>query len=117
VSPTEIAVSRLMQLKHDTQTIVICGKNEELQQRVTGIVGADNPSFQGPRLQRPHARTHENLRSFVGKPGGLTTSESLACGLPMVIISPIPGQEERNSDHLLEDGAAIKMQRDDDHSL
>ena len=41
---------------------------------------------------------------FVGKPGGLTTSEALAKGLPMVVINPIPGQEERNSDHLLERG-------------
>lgn len=38
----------------------------------------------------------------------MTTAEALACGLPMVIFSPIPGQEERNSDHLLEEGAAIK---------
>ena len=45
---------------------------------------------------------------FIGKPGGLTTAEALACNLPMVIISPIPGQEERNSDHLLEDGVAVK---------
>ena len=45
---------------------------------------------------------------FVGKPGGLTTSEALAKGLPMVIINPIPGQEERNSDHLLEQRAAIR---------
>jgi processive 1,2-diacylglycerol beta-glucosyltransferase len=45
---------------------------------------------------------------FIGKPGGLTTAESLACGLPMAIFSPIPGQEQRNSDHLLEDGVAIK---------
>ncbi len=45
---------------------------------------------------------------FIGKPGGLTTSEALACGLPLAIIQPIPGQEERNSDHLLEEGIAIK---------
>ncbi len=45
---------------------------------------------------------------FVGKPGGLTTSEALAKGLPMVVINPIPGQEERNSDHLLEEGIAIR---------
>ena len=45
---------------------------------------------------------------FVGKPGGLTTSEVLSKGLPMVVINPIPGQEERNSDHLLEEGAAIR---------
>ena len=45
----------------------------------------------------------------VSKPGGLTTSECLARGLPMVIINPIPGQESRNSDYLLENGAGIKV--------
>ena len=45
---------------------------------------------------------------FVGKPGGLTTSEALAKGLPMIVINPIPGQEERNSDHLLEEGIALR---------
>jgi processive 1,2-diacylglycerol beta-glucosyltransferase len=44
----------------------------------------------------------------LGKPGGLTTSEALAKGLVFVIVNPIPGQEERNSDHLLEAGAGIR---------
>src|SRR5439155_12803150 len=44
----------------------------------------------------------------VSKPGGLTTSEVLARGAIMVIVNPIPGQESRNSDYLLESGAAIK---------
>jgi processive 1,2-diacylglycerol beta-glucosyltransferase len=108
VSPTEIAVVRLMQLRHDTQTIVVCGKSEETRARVTAIVGENNPRF---KILGYTDRMHDLMKIsdlFVGKPGGLTTSESLACGLPMAIISPIPGQEERNSDHLLEDGAAIK---------
>ena len=45
----------------------------------------------------------------VSKPGGLTTSEALARGGAMVIVNPIPGQESRNSDFLLENGAAIKI--------
>jgi processive 1,2-diacylglycerol beta-glucosyltransferase len=45
---------------------------------------------------------------LIGKPGGLTISEALARGLPMVIVNPIPGQEERNADYLLEEGAAIR---------
>jgi processive 1,2-diacylglycerol beta-glucosyltransferase len=38
----------------------------------------------------------------------LTSSEALACGLVLVIVNPIPGQEERNSDHFLEEGVAIR---------
>jgi processive 1,2-diacylglycerol beta-glucosyltransferase len=45
---------------------------------------------------------------MVGKAGGLTTSEALARALPMALIEPIPGQEERNADHLLEAGSAIR---------
>jgi processive 1,2-diacylglycerol beta-glucosyltransferase len=44
----------------------------------------------------------------VTKPGGLSTSECLALGLPMILSAPIPGQEERNADYLLEEGAALK---------
>jgi processive 1,2-diacylglycerol beta-glucosyltransferase len=44
----------------------------------------------------------------LGKPGGLTTSEALAKGLVFVIVNPIPGQEERNSDHLLERAVGIR---------
>ena len=45
---------------------------------------------------------------LVVKPGWLTLSEALAKELAIVIVNPIPGQEERNSDHLLEQGAAIR---------
>jgi processive 1,2-diacylglycerol beta-glucosyltransferase len=44
----------------------------------------------------------------ITKPGGLTSSECLAMGLPMILVNPIPGQEERNADYLLENGAALK---------
>ena len=45
---------------------------------------------------------------IVTKPGGLSTSECLALGRPMILSAPIPGQEERNADYLLEEGAALK---------
>ena len=44
----------------------------------------------------------------VTKPGGLSVSECLAKRKPMLLVSPIPGQEERNADYLLEAGAAVK---------
>jgi processive 1,2-diacylglycerol beta-glucosyltransferase len=51
---------------------------------------------------------------IITKPGGLTTSEALALGKPLFILNPIPGQEEANSDFLLERGAAIKVNRVED---
>src|SRR5204862_5939832 len=50
--------------------------------------------------------TNKVFRHLYSK--GLTTSEPLAKGLVFVIVNPIPGQEERNSDHLLEEGVAIR---------
>ncbi len=44
----------------------------------------------------------------ITKPGGLTSSECLIMGLPMLLVDPIPGQEERNGDYLMEHGAAVK---------
>ena len=43
----------------------------------------------------------------VTKPGGLTTSEALALGLPLVVANAIPGQETRNATMLFEEGAAV----------
>ena len=106
VGPTEFVVERLRALRTDAQTIVICGKSEELRERLAAKTDA---RF---HLLGYTDRMHDLMKIsdlFIGKPGGLTTSEALACGLPMAIISPIPGQEERNTDHLLEEGAAIKF--------
>ena len=49
----------------------------------------------------------------VTKPGGLTTTESLASGLPIIVINPIPGQEEQNAEFLEDNGVAIWIRKDD----
>ena len=45
----------------------------------------------------------------VSKPGGVTTAESLSKNLPMIIVKPIPGQEQNNANYLTQKGAAIKI--------
>ena len=50
----------------------------------------------------------------VTKPGGLTSSESLASHLPIIITNPIPGQEEENAEFLEGSGAAVWLKKDDD---
>jgi len=44
---------------------------------------------------------------MVSKPGGVTTSEALAAELPLVLVSPVPGQEEENVSYLTHLGAAV----------
>lgn len=108
VGPTELIVERLKHLRHDAQTIVVCGRSEEVKQRVAQAAAGQAGKF---CILGYSDRMHELMHIsdlFIGKPGGLTTSEALACGLPMAVFSPIPGQEERNADHLLEEGAGIR---------
>ena len=52
----------------------------------------------------------------ITKPGGLTTSESLASGLPIIVINPIPGQEEENASFLEEKEVAIWIKKHDNVS-
>lgn len=51
---------------------------------------------------------------IITKPGGMTTSEALTKGLPMLIVNPIPGQEMRNTDFLLKNGIAIRIDNTSD---
>ena len=48
---------------------------------------------------------------IITKPGGLTTSEALAKGVPIIMVNPIPGQEDRNVEFLLNNGAALKVSK------
>lgn len=106
--PTEHVVAQFKHLRHDVQTVVCCGRSDDLQQRVRDLVREEGSRFQVLGYSERMFELMQMADLFIGKPGGMTASEALACGLPMVISSPIPGQEERNSDHLLEEGAAIK---------
>jgi len=113
VSPAAGVLDSLARLKQPAQAIVICGKNTEMQAKMeekAKAVEAANPglSFRVLGYTNEMHRWMQMSDLFIGKPGGLTTAECLASGLPMVIVSPIPGQEDRNSDHLLEKGIAIK---------
>ena len=108
VGPTEYMVERMLNLNSDAQTVVICGRNDELKQRILQLVDSRSSRFKVLGYTDEMHKLMKMADIFIGKPGGMTTSEAIACGLPMCVVSPIPGQEERNSDHLLEEGIAVK---------
>jgi processive 1,2-diacylglycerol beta-glucosyltransferase len=108
LGPTEFMLERLFNLKHEAQTLVVCGHNEELRQRLLQLVDNRDSKYKIIGYSNEMHKLMKVSDIFIGKPGGLASSEAIACGLPMCVVTPIPGQEERNSDHLLEEGIAVK---------
>jgi processive 1,2-diacylglycerol beta-glucosyltransferase len=112
IGPVEKLTQSLTKMHKKAQIIVICGKNTELKDKVEEFV--KNPPFD--TVVRFHSVGYTDQMDtymaasdlILGKTGGLTTSEALAKGLGFIVVDPIPGQEQRNADHLLEEGVAIK---------
>ena len=94
------------------QTVVVAERNMELRRELAAQDRRHPTQVLGFCANMHELMSAANL--IVGKPGGLTTSEALAIGRPLVVINPIPGQEAANSDFLLEHGAAIKINRLED---
>jgi processive 1,2-diacylglycerol beta-glucosyltransferase len=109
VGPIEKIYRAILGIGEPLEVLVVTGRNEKAKRQLEAV--------------EPPARHRAKILGFtdqidelmacadlvVSKPGGLTTSETLARGAAMVIVNPIPGQESRNSDFLLENGAAIKV--------
>jgi len=106
----------LAKTNYDIQVVAIAGKNEKLREAFEKIV-KDNNKQENIKVL-PFTDKVPELMSIsdlvVTKPGGLTTSESLASSLPIIVINPIPGQEEENAEFLERFGAAIWIKKNSD---
>ena len=104
-------VNSLLNLQADVQIIVMAGKNKSLLDELQKL----SSQWPGRLVAMGFTNKVPELMAcadlVITKPGGLSTSECLVMGLPMVLINPIPGQEERNASYLLQEGVA---QRADD---
>ena len=97
-------IKALDELDIDFQILVACGNNKALKRRV------DKLKTQKSLYTYGFVDTVDLMMDaascIVTKPGGLSVSESLAKGLPMILMNPIPGQEDRNLEFLLNNGLA-----------
>ena len=103
---------RILSVRQKLELAVVCGNNT--RQRA---------EFEKIRDKMPFAKIHvygfvDNVNDMmdaadllVSKPGGLTVTEALLKGLPMVVINPIAGHEERNLEFLLNQGACVRADK------
>ena len=93
------------------QVVAVCGKGAALKTSIERIAARQQPGTLPAVKVVGFTTEMDELMSaadlMIGKPGGLTTSESLVKGLAWVVVNPIPGQEERNAIYLLEQGAGV----------
>lgn len=109
VGPVEELYRAILGVEVPIELVVVTGHNEAARQRLRALPVP--PRHRTTVLGYTH-EIDELMAAAdlaVTKPGGLTSSEAMARGLPLAIVYPVPGQEDRNSDYLLENGAAIKI--------
>ncbi len=91
----------------DFQVICVCGRNLEMKEEVDEAARSSRHMILSTGFVDYISDIMDASDCIITKPGGLTTSESLVKGLPMIIVNPIPGQEERNAQFLVNAGCAM----------
>jgi len=111
IGPLENAMLAIDRLEAHVQTVVVVGKNKNLEKRLKDVAKT-------LRHRVKVAGFVENVYDYmraadilVSKPGGLTSSEALVTELPIIMLRPLPGQEERNTRYLEERGVGIRVER------
>jgi processive 1,2-diacylglycerol beta-glucosyltransferase len=86
------------------QLILCMGNNEKAREKLMA-----EPSFQHPNIKvlgftRDVSKLMDVSDLLVTKPGGMTCTEGMAKGMPMLFYDPIPGQEEENAEYFITHG-------------
>lgn len=97
-------IKELDNLDEDFQMLIVCGNNRRLKKRIENIYTRKKKYVFGFTKEVDVLMSASDC--IVTKPGGLTVSEALAKEKPIILINPIPGQEDRNLEFLLNNGAS-----------
>jgi processive 1,2-diacylglycerol beta-glucosyltransferase len=109
VGPIEEIFRGVLAIEEPLEIAVVTGRNEEVRRKLARIAAPDRHRVKVLGFTDAIDELMAVADVVLSKPGGLTTSEALARGAAMAVVNPIPGQESRNSDFLLENGAAVKI--------
>lgn len=112
---TYMVLKALIRLFKDLQVVAISGKNKKMNKKFNDLVELTNTSDRIKIIEYTN-KVPELMHIAFGvitKPGGLTTTEALVSHLPIVVINPIPGQEEENAEFLVNNNVAIWIKKGD----
>lgn len=108
IGPLEMMMEALEHVGEPISAVVIAGRNKRMQARI--LATAERMSYP-VRVLNFIDNVHDYMHAsdlLLSKPGGLTAAEALVSGLPMVLVKPLPGQEERNTRYLVERKVALR---------
>lgn len=112
---TSLVFRALIRLCKNYQIVAISGKNKKMYLKFKNLVDSYGVSDRVKVLEFtdkvPELMAISNF--VITKPGGLTTSEALVSGDPLILINPIPGQEEENAEFLVRNNVAIWIKKED----
>lgn len=111
IGPLENALLAIDRLHYRLQTVVVVGKNASLERRLREVA---TKLHHRVKVVGFIPNVYDYMRAadvLVSKPGGLTSSEALVAELPLIMLRPLPGQEERNTRYLQERGVGIRVDR------
>lgn len=111
VGPIEGIVKVIAQIPKEIQAVVVCGHNEELVRKIQALKDLYKLNIKVLGFIDNVYEYMDISDILISKSGGITVSESLAKEIPLVVISPILGQETGNCSFLVRNNAAVKVNR------
>lgn len=100
-------IRSLDRMEEDFQLITVCGNNKRLKARIDAMMKQKTIINYG--YTNEVSALMDAADCIITKPGGLSTSEALAKELPIIMLDPIPGQEDRNKEFMLNNGIAMSV--------
>ena len=98
----------LLNIDGDFQVVAVSGKNEKQKAKFEIMANSCNKKIVVLGYTNDVPALMNMCDFVISKPGGLTSTECLVMNKPMIIINPIPGQEEQNAIYFTNNGTAVR---------
>lgn len=98
----------LLEVDGDFQIVAVSGKNEKQRAKFEEMIENTNKKVVVLGYTNDVPALMNMCDFVISKPGGLTSTECLVMNKPMLIITPIPGQEEQNAIYFTNNGTAVR---------